>query len=99
MRCLKVQEEMRSLALKKTELQKEMMNTGSAGSRFGQRRVDYLRASLQAETAHFQKRYNELYSEGAWVYEPRMPFPSFKRVQKWSERKHLSPLKENAFTQ
>lgn len=70
MRCLKVQEEMRSLTLKRTEVQKEMMNTGTngLGSRFGQRRLDYLKASLQAETEHFQRRFNELYNEGAWVF-------------------------------
>lgn len=61
MRCSKLQEEMRSLALKRTELQKEVMNSGAAGSRFGQRRLDYLKASLQAETEHFQKKFNELY--------------------------------------
>jgi hypothetical protein len=99
MRCLKVQEETRSLALKRVELQKELANTNSSGSRYGQRRLDYLKASLQAETTHFQRRFSELYSEGAWVFEPRQPFPSFRRVQKWSERKSVSPLKENTFTQ
>jgi hypothetical protein len=99
LRCVKVQEEARSLRVKRAEVEKELANATLGSNRFSQRRLDYLKSSLQAELGHFHRRFRELYEEGAWVYEPRHPFPNFRRVQKWSERKQVSPMKENSFNQ
>jgi hypothetical protein len=89
MRCFKVQEEVKSIRIKRAEVEKELAIQENQNSRFSQRRLEYLKNSLQAEINHFNRHFCELYEEGAWVYEPRQPYPNFKRMQKWSDRKQV----------
>lgn len=53
--------------MKRGEVEKEVGNANQTG-RFNQRKVEYLKGSLQAELAHFHRRFKELYEEGAWVF-------------------------------